>query len=51
MLREAVRRRHVARLTEARGRVAAAGIPPLTMEQIQTEIDADRAERSGRYDG
>lgn len=51
MLREAVRRRHVARLTEARERVAAAGVPPLTMEEIQTEIDAGRAERSGRNDG
>lgn len=51
MLHEAVRRRPIARLTEARERVAAAGIPPLTMEQIQAEIDADRAERSGRNDG
>ena len=51
MLREAVRRRHIARLTEARERVAAAGIPPLTMEEIQTEIEADRAERSGKNDG
>ena len=33
MLREAVRRRHIARLTEARERIAAAGIPPLTMER------------------
>lgn len=45
MLREAVRRRHMARLTEARERVAATGIPPLTMEEIQTEIEADRAGR------
>lgn len=51
MLHEAVRRRHVARSTQAHERVAAAGIPPLTMEQIQTEIDADRAERSGRNEG
>ena len=51
MLREAVRRRHIARLTEARERVAATGIPPLTMEKIQTEIEADRAERSGKNDG
>lgn len=51
MLREAVRRRHIARLTEARERVAAAGIPPLSMEEIQDEIEADRAERSAKNDG
>ncbi len=46
MLREAVRRRHIARLTEARERVAATGIQPLTMQEIQDEIETDRAERS-----
>jgi len=50
MLREAVRRRRIARLTEARERVATAGIPPLTMEEIQTEIEADRAERGCKDD-
>lgn len=45
LLREAVRNRRIAKLAEARVKVAAAGIPPLTMEEIQAEIDADRAER------
>lgn len=51
MLREAVRRRHIARLTEARGRIAAAGIPPLAMEEIQAKIEADRAERRSQNSG
>lgn len=46
LLREAVRRRHIARLIEARERVAATGIQPLTMQEIQDEIETDRAERS-----
>lgn len=45
MLRDAVRRRRIARLTEARERIAASGVPPLTMEEIQAEVEADRAER------
>lgn len=45
MLREAVRRRRIMRLTEGRERVAAAGVPPLTMEEIQAELEADRAVR------
>ena len=51
MLREAVRRRHITRLTDARERVAAAGIPPLTMEEIQAEIEADRVERRSKNSG
>ena len=51
MLREAVRRRRIARLTEARERVAAAGIPPLTMDEIQAEIEADRAEHRSKNGG
>ncbi len=47
LLREAVRNRRIAHLAEARQRVAAAGIAPLTMEEIQSEIEADRAERRG----
>lgn len=45
MLREAVRAGRIARLAEARQKVAAAGIPPLTMDEINAEIAADRAER------
>ena len=48
LLREAVRSRRMARLAEARQRIAAAGIPPLTMEEIQAEIEADRAERRAK---
>ncbi len=45
MLRDAVRARRIERLTEARKNIAAAGVPPLTMEEINAEIKADRAER------
>lgn len=45
MVREAVRSRRIARLVEARRSIAAAGVAPLTMEEIQAEIEADRAER------
>lgn len=45
LLREAVRSRHIARLAEARSKIAATGIPPMTMDEIQSEIEADRAER------
>ena len=45
LLREAVRTQRIARLAEARKKIAVAGIAPLTMEEIQTEIETDRAER------
>lgn len=45
LLREAVRNRRLAGLSEARKRIAAANIPPLTMEEIEAEIAADRTER------
>ena len=45
LLREAVRSRRIARLAEARRKIAASGVSPLTMEEIQAEIEADRAER------
>lgn len=51
MLREAVRSRRIARLVEARRNIAAAGVAPLTMEEIQAEIEADRAERRGKLTG
>ena len=51
MLYEAVRQRRIARLTEARQRIAAAGIPPMTMDKIQAEIEADRAERHNQNCG
>lgn len=51
LLREAVRNRRIARLAEARRKIAAAGIPPMTMEEIQAEIDAVRAERRTKNTG
>ena len=51
LLREAVRNRRIAILAEARKKVAAAGVPPMTMEEIQAEIDADRAERRAKAAG
>ena len=51
LLREAVRNRRIAKLAEARKKVAASGIPPMTMEEIQAEIDADRAERRAKAAG
>lgn len=44
LLREAVRNRRIAQLAEARTRVAAAGIPPMSLDEIQSEVDAYRAE-------
>lgn len=50
MLREAVRNRRIAQLALARQRVAEAGIAPMSLEEIQEEVDAQRAElhKSGR---
>ena len=45
LLREAVRNRRITQLAEARKRVAAAGIPPMSLDEIQSEVDAYRAER------
>jgi hypothetical protein len=45
LLREAVRNRRIARLAEARRKIAAAGIPPMTPEEIEAEIKAYRDER------
>lgn len=45
LLREAVRAKRIERLAEARRNIAAAGVSPLTMEEINSEIEADRAER------
>ncbi|MEO8716636.1 MAG: hypothetical protein ABI423_00270 [Burkholderiales bacterium] len=45
LLADAVRTRRLARLAEARARITAAGIEPLSMEQIEAEIAADRAEQ------
>ena len=48
LLREAVRNRRIAQLAMARQRVAEAGIPPMSLDEIQEEVDAYRAERQTR---
>ena len=45
LLREAVRNQRLAGLAEARKKIAAANIPPLSIEEIEAEIAADRTER------
>lgn len=45
LLREAVRSRRIAQLAQARQRVAEAGIAPLSLDEIQEEVDAVRAEQ------
>ena len=44
LLRDAVRQRRLALLAEARRRIAAAGIEPMSQEEIQAEVDAHRTE-------
>ena len=51
MIREALRRRAGAELLEAAGRLATAECPPMTMAEIQEEVDAVRAERRRRAPG
>ena len=51
LLREAVRSQAVNELFETADRLAAANIPPMTMQEIQAEVDAvrkARRERAGR---
>jgi hypothetical protein len=51
MLRETLRKRRVDELFAAADRIAASNIPPMTMEEIQAEVDAvrkARRERAGR---
>jgi len=49
LLREAIERRAaVDRLFGAMDRLAAAKLPEMTMEEIQAEVDAVRAERRAR---
>ncbi len=45
LLREAVRSRRIAQLAQARQRVAEAGITPMSLDEIQEEVDAVRAEQ------
>ncbi len=48
LLREAVRFRAADELFSAMDKLADANIPPMTMEEIQVEVDAVRAERQAR---
>lgn len=48
LLREAVRSRRIAQLALARQRVAQAGVAPLSLEEIQEEVDAVRANRRNK---
>lgn len=48
LLREAVRSRRIAQLALARQRVAEAGVTPMSLDEIQEEVDAVRAERRNK---
>lgn len=48
LLREAVRRKAVDELFEAMDRMADVNLPPMTMEEIQAEVDAVRKARRER---
>lgn len=51
LLREAVRSRRIAQLALARQRVAEAGVEPMSLDEIQEEVDAVRAERHNKAAG
>jgi len=52
LLNEAIRRRRAAdALLSIADRVAAVGIPPMSMEEINAEVNAARAERRQRAGG
>ena len=54
LLREAVRSRRLAQLSQlaqARQRVAATGIEPMSADEILAEVDAHRAEQRSRRAG
>ena len=52
LLSDALRRRQAAdALLSVADRVAAAGIPPMTMKEINAEVKAARAERRNRAGG
>jgi len=48
LLRDAMRHKAVDELFSAMDRMADANFPPMTMEEIQTQVDAVRAERRAR---
>lgn len=48
MLRENLRRRAIDGLFDAADKLAAANFPPMTMDEIQAEVNAVRAQRKQR---
>ena len=48
MLRERLERRHIDELLDATERLAATDEPAMTLEEIQVEVNAVRAERRAR---
>ena len=51
MLRETLRRRAVNGLFTAADKLAAANFPPMTMEEVQAEVNAVRARKTQRAPG
>lgn len=51
MLRENLRRRAIGGLFNAADKLAAANFPPMTMKEIQEEVNAVRARRKQRASG
>lgn len=51
MLRETLRRRAINGLFTAADKLTAANFPPMTMEEIQEEVNAVRAQRKQRAPG
>jgi len=51
MLRETLRRRAVNGLFTAADKLAAANFPPMTLEEIQEEVNTVRAQRKQRASG
>lgn len=49
LLREAIRSGRLEKLAQARRRIADSGIAPLTLEDIQAEVAADRLERRNPF--
>ncbi len=48
LLEEAMRREAGRKLLEVARRIQEAGVPPMTIDEIQAEVDAVRAERRAR---
>lgn len=51
LLREGLRRQAVNELFEAADRLAAANFPPMTMEEVQEEVNAVRTRKAPRAPG